>query len=62
MSARELKSDFNFLLSQFSNVIRLTLPSNMLEFFVALKKSRHKKMGNRRIAFVRFSLERMGAQ
>ena len=37
MSVSGLKSDFNFLSSQFCNVIRLTLPSNLLEFLVALK-------------------------
>ena len=64
MSARGLKSGSNFFSSQFSNVIRLALSSNMLElsFLYPWKKYRRKRPGNRMIAFVRLSLERMGVQ
>ena len=60
MSARGLESDCNVLWRQFSYAIRLTLPSSMFKFFVALKKVRRKQLSNWMIAFVRLPLERMG--
>ena len=55
ISASGLNIGFNFPLSHFSKVIKLTPPSNMS--LVALKNSRRRKVGKRKIAFVKFSLE-----
>ena len=49
--------DFNFSLGDFSKVIKLTLPSNMLLSLVVLKLHAEERRVN---AFVKFSFERMG--
>lgn len=60
MPASEVNIYFSFSSSYFFKLIKSVLPSDMLLSLVVFKNSRQRKVGKRKVAFVKFSLENMG--